>query len=69
MYNKISFDGMKIETRELNRGWATEKGRIKKYIGLAMYILVALTISLWASNHQASASVSVYQNYTHTYGK
>lgn len=57
---------MEIETRELNRGWETSKGRIKKYIGVFVFLLIGVMISNWAASNQASASVGVYQSYVNS---
>lgn len=62
-YKKFSIDGIEIETQELNRGWKTEKGRIKKYIGVGFFLLIGILVSLGAASHQASASVGVYEQH------
>lgn len=63
MYHKIIIDNVEIETQVLDRGWKTPKGRLKKYIGIFVFLLIGIAVSSWAASQQASGSIEVYQHY------
>ncbi len=68
-YTTRTIDGLRIDTQKFEMGYRTEKSRIKKYIGIFVFLLIGIAVSNIAASHQANGSVSVYQNYLQSNGR